>query len=591
MSNIWFPAPVALFLRRVVNVLSTVSITHHYLLPSRSSDLNAAELEPQRVGKVLRGGGKQDYVPWRTIMENGLGGILQASERLSIPYFRWPARLSLFQSTSWSALSVQQLNDSARMEDHHSSAPDHRPCLQEPPEPADRDRDNRREILDEIHRLMQNPVLYDPLRAPRYPIVLCHGLYGFDVRGPSSFPSLRMNYWSSILNILRKTVGADVIVTAVPSTGSIASRAERLDRFLQVKAPGRGINFMAHSMGGLDCRHLITHLKPVEYTPLSLTTIATPHRGSPFMDWCKEYLGLGRRRLEEGNQVSESTTAASVGAVATTDAGFSSSSSSSALSLSSLPSSFTTFLLSIFDSPAYANLTTTYLNEVFNLRTPDDPHVRYFSVAGRIGALNIWHPLWFPKLVLDGADGGEGNDGLVSVHSARWGEFLGTVEGADHWALRGASGIELGVDLPAVVSDAWGLADWGRFMRALRRVERRAGEGEGEGGRQAQGEEARKGRDSRTVSDDGLKSSTDRLSAVFDWLIEQVPVASRNAFSFAGVSGSGAGGGAGSHRVEDATASKEVAPSPAKARGDLESKRDLERLYVALARKLYDEGL
>ena len=96
-----------------------------------------------------------------------------------------------------------------------------------------------------------------------------------------------MQYWSTILGILRKIVGAEVIVTAVPGTGSIASRAERLDRFLQAKAPGRGINFMAHSMGGLDCRHLITHLKPEEYTPLSLTTIATPHRGSPFMDWCK----------------------------------------------------------------------------------------------------------------------------------------------------------------------------------------------------------------------------------------------------------------------------------------------------------------
>ena len=96
-----------------------------------------------------------------------------------------------------------------------------------------------------------------------------------------------MQYWSTILGILRKIVGAEVIVTAVPGTGSIASRAEQLDRFLQVKAPGRGINFMAHSMGGLDCRHLITHLKPVEYAPLSLTTIATPHRGSPFMDWCK----------------------------------------------------------------------------------------------------------------------------------------------------------------------------------------------------------------------------------------------------------------------------------------------------------------
>ena len=276
---------------------------------------------------------------------------------------------------------------------------------------------------------------------------------------------------------------------------------------------------------------------------------------------------MGRRRAEE--------TAVSVAAEASssTGANFSSSSSSSGVSLSSLPSSFTTFLLGMFDSPAYANLTTTYLNEVFNLGTPDDPRVRYFSVAGRVGALNIWHPLWFPKLVLDGADGGEGNDGLVSVHSARWGEFLGTIEGADHWALRGASGIEFDVDLPAVVGDAWGLTDWGRFMRALRRVERR-----GEGG---QGEEARKG---RAVSEDGLKSSTDRLSAVFDWLVEQVPAASRNAFSFAGVSGSGAGGGA----VQGATA---VGPSPAKARGDLESKRDLERLYVALARKLYDEGL
>lgn len=49
MSNIWFPLPVALFLRRVVNVLSTLSITHHYLfpLPPRStgagSDKNAQD--------------------------------------------------------------------------------------------------------------------------------------------------------------------------------------------------------------------------------------------------------------------------------------------------------------------------------------------------------------------------------------------------------------------------------------------------------------------------------------------------------------------------------------------------------------------
>lgn len=200
-------------------------------------------------------------------------------------------------------------------------------------------------------------------------------------------------------------------------------------------------------------------------------------------------------------------------------------------SFSSLPSSFTTLLLSLFDSPAYANLTTSYLTETFNPRTPDDPRVRYFSIAGRMGALNIWHPLWFPKVVLDSASASADNDGLVSVDSARWGEFLGTLDGADHWALRGASGIELDVDLP----DAW--INWGR-------------------------------RDA-----EALRSSTERLSAVVDWLVEQMPVASSSGW-----------------QSSPSVAQSQSSPSP-KRRGDLESIQDLERLYVALARKLYDEGL
>lgn len=127
------------------------------------------------------------------------------------------------------------------------------------------------------------------------------GLYGFDVRGPAIF---RTHYWANVLSVLRQKVGADVIVTGVPGcicsfmcsvpvsyisplrTGSIASRAESLDRLLKDRVAGRGINFMAHSMGGLDCRHLISRIKPTNYTPVSLTTVGTPHRGSPFMDWC-----------------------------------------------------------------------------------------------------------------------------------------------------------------------------------------------------------------------------------------------------------------------------------------------------------------
>ncbi|KAG2365101.1 hypothetical protein BDR07DRAFT_1399851 [Suillus spraguei] len=38
-----------------------------------------------------------------------------------------------------------------------------------PQEPSEGD------STDTIHRLLQNPTLYDPIRAPRFPIVLCHG--------------------------------------------------------------------------------------------------------------------------------------------------------------------------------------------------------------------------------------------------------------------------------------------------------------------------------------------------------------------------------------------------------------------------------
>ncbi len=109
------------------------------------------------------------------------------------------------------------------------------------------------------------------------------GLYGFDVWGPAGFPR---HYWLEVLDILRKQIGAEVIVTSVPGTGSIEERGRILDSLLKEKAQSRTINFMAHSMGGLDCRQVLTHIRPTAYKPLSLTTVATPHRGSPFMDWC-----------------------------------------------------------------------------------------------------------------------------------------------------------------------------------------------------------------------------------------------------------------------------------------------------------------
>ncbi|CAG8813824.1 18004_t:CDS:1, partial [Dentiscutata erythropus] len=45
--------------------------------------------------------------------------------------------------------------------------------------------------------------------------------------------------------------------------------------------------------GGLDCRCLISHLPTDKYIVRTLTTVATPHRGSPFMDWCRDNIGVG----------------------------------------------------------------------------------------------------------------------------------------------------------------------------------------------------------------------------------------------------------------------------------------------------------
>ena len=58
MSTIWFPVPVATLFRRLVNVISTASIAHHYLLPSKSSPASddfplELDLDPRSVSRLL----------------------------------------------------------------------------------------------------------------------------------------------------------------------------------------------------------------------------------------------------------------------------------------------------------------------------------------------------------------------------------------------------------------------------------------------------------------------------------------------------------------------------------------------------------
>jgi triacylglycerol lipase len=293
-------------------------------------------------------------------------------------------------------------------------------------------------------------------------------------------------------------------------------------------------------------------------------------------------------------------------------------SSSLSASLAALPASFTTFLLSILDSPAYSNLRTSYCNGSFNAQTPDDPNVRYFSVAGRAPSVNIWHPFWLPKMVVDNWEREErarlraagdpdankdaewGNDGLVTVRSARWGEFLGTIEGCDHWEIRGARGIELDIDIPSLQSVSlsipsvslrdWDLPKWlsgwrkdaGAKSKAqatenteVEAVVRRAAAAEAD--RASQGACATPGDEPPQPE----SSSTERLSAVFDWVADHTPEVVKVSSSTVGNGGVSA---------EDLEAAAQ-GTNRSGERNELATKADLERFYVALCRKLYDEGL
>ncbi|KAK7689902.1 hypothetical protein QCA50_006541 [Cerrena zonata] len=86
-------------------------------------------------------------------------------------------------------------------------------------------------------------------------------------------------------------------------------------------------------------------------------------------------------------------------------------------------------------------------------------------------------------------------------------------------------------------------------------------------------------KDKQNSSDPGgdevVNASTEKLSAVFDWIVDQVP--SRNSSPPSSSSNS-----------SGVLNERPVTP---KAKSDLSSKADLERFYVALCKKLYDEGL
>ncbi|KAJ3493422.1 hypothetical protein NLJ89_g11024 [Agrocybe chaxingu] len=147
--------------------------------------------------------------------------------------------------------------------------------------------------------------------------------------------------------------------------------------------------------GGLDCRYLTTHLTQRKFKVLSITTIATPHRGSSFAD---HFLStVGRTNMP------------------------------SVLSLLDLlPNGGG-------DGKAFECLTLASMRR-FNEETPDVEGVKYFSWGAvyEPGLIDTWK---WPHTVILEREGP--NDGLVSVESSKWGTYLGTLSQVNHLDLVG----------------------------------------------------------------------------------------------------------------------------------------------------------
>ena len=114
------------------------------------------------------------------------------------------------------------------------------------------------------------------------PVVLVHGIFGFGQL--NAFGITLADYFRLIPAALR---AAGHVVPTPPSlnpAASIAERAAGLKSYLNSPAlAGQRVHLVAHSMGGLDARYMIAKLGTADRV-ISLTTIGTPHHGSPVAD-------------------------------------------------------------------------------------------------------------------------------------------------------------------------------------------------------------------------------------------------------------------------------------------------------------------
>jgi triacylglycerol lipase len=232
-----------------------------------------------------------------------------------------------------------------------------------------------------------NPLTCDT----RYPIVLAHGM------GVSAEVLGIIDVWWGIQEALEDE-GAVVFKTSVNGMDSTADKAadfkQQVMEILAVTGAEK-INIIGHSHGTLYTRYAISNLGLAPYVA-SYTSLGGPHRGSAIADLIM--YEIPDWLLDAGGEVIDFVYA---------------------------------FVFGDTDPDVLQNgsdLCTDFMTEVFNPNTPDVPGIYYQSWAFKVKTMPpniIMEPTWLALLAIEGA-----NDGMVSVNSAKWGNFRGVEDAA-----------------------------------------------------------------------------------------------------------------------------------------------------------------
>lgn len=271
--------------------------------------------------------------------------------------------------------------------------------------------------LEDVLELSAQIAANDQADRGRYPIVLAHGFFGFDEVGP-------LEYFGGADDALREAGFAAYVTVVEPIASSLETRGPELGRQIACIATLSGVdkvNLVGHSQGGLDTRVVATHPEFSRYVA-SVTTVATPHRGTVVAD-----AALG---LLPDSEVSD----ALLDAIA----------------------DFWGYVTGAPEDDAAVQASLEQLSEFhstdFNLATPDNENLEYFSWGGRTVRNLVWFDyggdecddavlknpstrdvvdteLYLTHEFLNLLRGR--NDGLVTLESTKWGTFMGCIP-ADH---------------------------------------------------------------------------------------------------------------------------------------------------------------